>query len=157
MPPLSRTSFFGDASAALRRRREGVGPGGRLDRIHSPKVHGSPAATTGCFGFPLMSPRSSVTHPRPRVSTENLISELASLDTDAARRKFLGRNRSPVRSDIVKKLAPAVVDKIRTDARAALRLAETAVLIARKLRRKEDIALALRAKANALFASDDNL
>ena len=104
-----------------------------------------------------MSPRSSPTQPRRRVSTENLISELASLDTDAARRKFLARNRSLVRSDIVKKLAPAVVDKIRTDARAALRLAEAGVLIARKLRRKEDIALALRAKANALFASDDNL
>ena len=104
-----------------------------------------------------MSPRSSPARSRRRVSTENLISELASLDTDAARRKFLARNPSLVRSDIVKKLAPAVVDKIRTDAHAALRLAEAAILIARKLRRKEDIALALRAKANALFASDDNL
>src|SRR5713226_5416757 len=104
-----------------------------------------------------MSPRSSLTYPRRRISAENLIRELGSLETDAARRKFLAHNRSLVRSHIVKLLAPAVVDQIRTDAHAALRLAEAALLIARKLRRKGDIALALRAKANALFASDDNL
>src|SRR6267378_6912634 len=92
-----------------------------------------------------------------KMSEAELVSELGALQDEAARRKFLARNRSLVRSDIVKKLAPAVVDKIRTDARAALCVAETAVLIARRLRRKEEIALALRAKANALFASDDNL
>ncbi len=92
-----------------------------------------------------------------RASVEKLISELASLDTDAARRKFLARHPSIIRSGVVKQLAPAVVAQIRTDAHAALRLAEATVLIARKLRRKEDVALALRAKANALFASRDNL
>jgi CHAT domain-containing protein len=104
-----------------------------------------------------MPPRSVLTAPRRRASQEELISELASLDTDIARRKFLARNRSLVRSETVKQLAPAVVDKIRTDAHQALRLADAALLIARRLKRKEDIALALRAKGNALFACDDNL
>src|SRR5579864_3289823 len=103
-----------------------------------------------------MSSRSSLTYPRRRISLENLIGELKSLDTDAARRKFLARNRSLLRSEVVKQLAPAVVDALRTDAHAALRLAEATLLIARKLRRKEDLALALRAKANALYASRDN-
>jgi len=40
--------------------------------------------------------------------------------------------------------------------RKALFLAEGTLLIARKLRRKEEIALAMRAKANALYASGDN-
>src|SRR6266436_2870470 len=104
-----------------------------------------------------MSPLGSLTSPRRRISVENLIGELESLETDAARRKFLARNRSLLRSDVVKQLAPAVVDALRTDAHAALRLAEATVLIAHKLRRKEDLALALRAKANALYASRDNL
>ncbi len=104
-----------------------------------------------------MSPLGSLTSARRRISMENLIGELGSLETDAARRKFLARNRSLVRSDVVKQLAHAVADTLRTDAHAALRLAEAAVLIARKLRRKEDLALALRAKANALYASRDNL
>src|SRR6202008_3137175 len=38
----------------------------------------------------------------------------------------------------------------------ALRLAEAALLIAQKLRRKEDLALAFRAKANALSACGEN-
>ena len=104
-----------------------------------------------------MSARSSLTYPRRGTSVENLIGELGSLETDAARRKFLARHPSLLRSDIVKQLAPAVVDKIRTDVRAALRLAEATVLIARKLRGKEGLALALRAKANALFACRENL
>jgi CHAT domain-containing protein len=94
---------------------------------------------------------------RSRASTEKLIAELASLDSEAARRKFLAGHRGLVRSEVVKELAPAVVDAIRTDAHAALRLAEATVLIARKLRRKEEVAMALRAKGNALFACDDNL
>jgi CHAT domain-containing protein/Tfp pilus assembly protein PilF len=89
-------------------------------------------------------------------SADELISQLAQLETDAARKKFLSRHRSLVRSQVVKKLAPLVVDKIRADTRGALHLAEATLLIARRLRRKEDLALALRAKANALYASGDN-
>ena len=89
-------------------------------------------------------------------SEDKLISELAKIDTDAARRQFIGRHRSLVRSQIVGRLAPMVVEKVRVDTRQALRLAEAAVLIARRLRREEDLALALRAKGNALHLSGNN-
>src|SRR4029077_18824048 len=45
---------------------------------------------------------------------------------------------------------------IRVDTREALHLAEAAVLIARRLRRKEVLAVGIRAKANALYACGDN-
>ena len=86
-----------------------------------------------------------------------MASELANLQSEADRRKFLTRHKSLLRSQVVKRLAPLVVEKIRVDAKQALLLSEGTLLIARKLGRKEDIALALRAKGNALFASDDNL
>ena len=90
------------------------------------------------------------------VPAEKLISELASIDSDAVRRKFLGRHPSLVRSEIVERLARLVVERVRVDTREAVHLADTAVLIGKKLRRKESIALGLRAKANALYASGDN-
>ena len=96
--------------------------------------------------------------PRSRVklSEADLASELGALESDADRRRFLARNKSLLRSEVVKRLAPLVVDKIRADTSLALRLAEGTLLIAHRLRRKEDVALALWAKANALYASGDN-
>ena len=96
--------------------------------------------------------------PRSRVklSEADLASELGALESDADRRRFLARNKSLLRSEVVKRLAPLVVDKIRADTGLALRLAEGTLVIAHRLRRKEDVALALRAKANALYASGDN-
>src|SRR5258705_3818261 len=92
-----------------------------------------------------------------KVSEAELVSELGALQDEAARRKFLTGHKSLLRSEVVKRLAPLVVEKIRVDAKQALLLSEGTLLIARRLRRKEEIALALRAQANALFASDDNL
>jgi CHAT domain-containing protein len=92
-----------------------------------------------------------------KVSEAELASELGALQEETARRKFLARHKSLLHSEVVKRLAPLVVERIRVDAKQALLLAEGTLLIARKLRRQEEIALALRAKANALFASDDNL
>jgi CHAT domain-containing protein/Tfp pilus assembly protein PilF len=87
---------------------------------------------------------------------EELISELAGLGSDAARKKFLSRHKALVRSEVVKRLAELVVEKIRVDTRQAVSLADAALVIARKLRRKEDMALGLRARANALYASGEN-
>jgi CHAT domain-containing protein len=91
------------------------------------------------------------------VSEAHLVSELGAIQDEVARRQFLTRHKSLLHSEVVKRLAPLVVEKIRIDAKQALLLAEGTLLIARRLRRKEEIALALRAKGNALFASDDNL
>src|SRR5882757_6625992 len=92
-----------------------------------------------------------------KVSEAELVSELGALQEEAARRKFLTGHKWLLRSEVVKRLAPLVVERIRVDPKQALLLSEGTLLIARRLRRKEEIAVALRAKANALFASDDNL
>ena len=93
----------------------------------------------------------------PRTSEAELAAELGGMQSGVARRKFLAANRSLTHPGIVERLAPLVVDTIRTDAKQALLLAEGTLLIARKLRRKQDIATALRAKGNALFACNDTL
>ena len=93
---------------------------------------------------------------RQKISVNKLLPELTRLENDADRRKFLSRHPMLVRAKVVEQLAPLVVDAIRVDPREALRLAQTVVLIARKLRRREGLALALRAKANALYACGDN-
>ena len=89
-------------------------------------------------------------------SDDKLIAKLADIKTDFARRQFLRRHRSLLRSQIVGQLAPMVVDKVRVNTRQALHLAEAALFIARQLRRKEDLALALRAKGNALHLLGKN-
>ncbi len=85
-----------------------------------------------------------------------LLPELMQLENDADRQEFLSRNPKLVHAEVVQELAPLVVKKIRLDAREALRLAEGAVLIAQTLGEQESVALALRAKANALFACREN-
>jgi CHAT domain-containing protein len=87
---------------------------------------------------------------------EELFAELGRLETDAARRKFVARHKALVSKEVVKQLAELVVEKIRVDTREALALADAVLVIARVSRRKEDLALGLRAKANALYASGNN-
>jgi CHAT domain-containing protein/Tfp pilus assembly protein PilF len=89
-------------------------------------------------------------------SSEELFPALAKLETDAARRKFISRHKTLVSGAVVQRLADLVVEKIRVDTREALSLADANMLIARRLRRKQFLALALRARANALYASGDN-
>ncbi len=91
-----------------------------------------------------------------KIPREELFHQLARVENDAALRKFLSRHKSLVRSEVLKQLADLVLERIRVDTKEALRLAEAAVLIGRKLRRKEDIALGIRVKANALYACGDN-
>src|ERR1700758_3417449 len=89
-------------------------------------------------------------------SRGKLLTQLGSLGSGASRRNFLSRHTSLLHSEIVKQLADLVVERIRVNTAEALRLAEAALLIAQKLRRKEDLALAMRAKADALYACGDN-
>jgi CHAT domain-containing protein len=90
------------------------------------------------------------------MSVNELLPELTRPENDAGRQELLSRYPMLVREEVVEELAPLVVKTIRMDAREALRLAEIALLIAQKVGRKEGIALALRAKANALFACRQN-
>src|SRR6266852_1245294 len=89
-------------------------------------------------------------------SSDTLIAELGQLSSEPARRKFLAQHKTLIRPDVVEQLAKLVVQKVRVSTQEALCLAEAAVLIAKRLRRKEALALSLRAKANALYSSGDN-
>src|SRR5260370_18890333 len=89
-------------------------------------------------------------------SSDMLIAKIGQLSGETARRKFLARHKGLIRQEIVEQLAQLVVHQVRVSTQEALHLAEAAVLIAKRLRRKEALALALRAKANALYSSGDN-
>jgi CHAT domain-containing protein/Tfp pilus assembly protein PilF len=91
-----------------------------------------------------------------KTTREELLLQLARIESDPDRRKFLALHKALLCSEVVKQLADLVLEKIRVDTKEALHLAEAAVLIGSKLRRKEDIALGTRAKANALYACGDN-
>ena len=93
---------------------------------------------------------------RAEILLNELLPALTQLENDADRQALLSRHPILVCAEVVQELAPLVVKKIRLDAREALRLAEGAVLIARTLGQEESVALALRAKANALFACREN-
>jgi CHAT domain-containing protein/tetratricopeptide (TPR) repeat protein len=89
-------------------------------------------------------------------SSDTLIAKLGQLTGETPRRKFLAKHKGLIRQEIVEQLAQLVVHQVRVSTQEALHLAEAAVLIAKRLRRKESLALALRAKANALYSSGDN-
>jgi CHAT domain-containing protein/tetratricopeptide (TPR) repeat protein len=89
-------------------------------------------------------------------SNDTLMAELGQLSGEPERRKFLAQHKKLIRQEIVEQLAQLVVQKVRVSTQEALHLAEAAVLIAKRLRRKEALALGLRAKANALYSSGDN-
>ena len=92
---------------------------------------------------------------RTRIPIESRIAELAQLSSDAARRKFLAKHPKLIRQSTIEQLAQLVVQRVRVSTQEALHLAEAAILIAKRLRRKEAHALALRAMANALYSTGD--
>ena len=93
---------------------------------------------------------------RSAASTRNAIAQLARLSTEADRRKFFTRHRGLIRKEFVEQLAELVVERVRVSTQEALHLADAAILIARRLKRKDALAPSLRAKANALYSSGDN-
>src|SRR4029077_19309067 len=108
------------------------------------------APATRGSGIPLMPATLK------KKSIDILIAELGQLSSEPARRKFLAEHKILIRQKTVEQLAQLVVPKVRVSTLDAFRLAEAAVLIAKRLRGKEALALALRAKANALYSSGDN-
>ena len=92
---------------------------------------------------------------RTKNSTDVLIAELGQISSEAARRKFLSKHPKLLRQSTVEQLAQLVVQRVRVSTKEALCLAEAAILIAKRLRRKEARALALRAMANALYSTGD--
>ncbi|HET8925756.1 MAG TPA: CHAT domain-containing protein [Candidatus Acidoferrum sp.] len=89
-------------------------------------------------------------------SIDMLIDELGKLSSEPARRKFLAQHKNLIRQKTIEQLAQLVVQRVRVSTQEAFHLGEAAVLIAKRLRGKEALALGLRAKANALYSSGDN-
>src|SRR5712664_2484398 len=93
---------------------------------------------------------------RTKNSSDTLIAELGQLSSEPSRRKFLAQHKSLIRHEIVEQLAQLVVQKVRVSTQVALHFAQAAVLIAKRLLRKESMALGMRAMANTLYSSGDN-
>jgi CHAT domain-containing protein len=91
-----------------------------------------------------------------KVAPEELFSRLGQMESEAERVKFLARHKSLAQPEVLQQLSELVLEKIRVSTREALHLADAALLIARKLRGRENLALGLRTKANALYASGEN-
>jgi tetratricopeptide (TPR) repeat protein len=90
---------------------------------------------------------------RPAAGTgRRLDADLALLADHRSRRRFLARYPGLVRAETVARLSDSVPRKVRVNAAEAMALAEVAEMIARRLRRPQALAQALRAKGNALYA-----
>jgi hypothetical protein len=82
---------------------------------------------------------------------EGLFEKLASLPDEASREAFLVEHPDILDPAVVMELAEAVRTGVRVDVQQALRLAEVAVVIAKKLGDADALGRSLRSKANALY------
>jgi CHAT domain-containing protein/predicted negative regulator of RcsB-dependent stress response len=89
---------------------------------------------------------------KPSRDKGRLLKELTELSAGSSQQKFLSRHPSLLRSEVVSELAEKVREQVRVDVPQALRLADAALAIAKKLNDKESLATAFRAKANVLYA-----
>lgn len=88
--------------------------------------------------------------------SKSILSKISQLSDAPSRKRFLAHNRRLSSPEIVEHLAIKAREQIRIEPRRALNLAEFALLLSLRLRKPEIRALALRAKANALYASGKN-
>src|SRR5258708_13013562 len=119
-------------------------------RGYAPKVHRAIGANLGGTGMPLMPTTQK------KASPEDLFPQLGQIESEPALRKFLSRYKSLARPEVITQLSSLVLEKIRVNTREALHLADAALLIARRLRRKKGLAEGLRTKPNALYACGQN-
>jgi tetratricopeptide (TPR) repeat protein len=82
---------------------------------------------------------------------EGLFEKLGSLPDEPSREAFLVQHPDSLDPAVVMELAEAVRTRVRVDVPQALRLAEAAVVIARKLGDADALGRSLRSKANALY------
>ena len=91
--------------------------------------------------------------PKTRLVDKNLLSKILRLSDIKSRNRFFLRHRRLCKPEVVETLTAAVREQIRIDPHQALNLAEFSVMLSQRLRKPEIHGLALRAKANALYAS----
>ncbi len=86
-----------------------------------------------------------------QLALEDLITQLDGQPNEAAKKDLLLRRRQWISMETVRELDEAVRAALRVDVQRALRMADMALLIAVELEADEAMALAHRAKANALW------
>jgi CHAT domain-containing protein len=86
----------------------------------------------------------------------SILRQLTLLNDDAARNRFLRRHPGLARKGIALHLIDIVRPQLRSNTRYALALAEVAIVIARRARSRDTLALSLRLKANALYILGEN-
>jgi tetratricopeptide (TPR) repeat protein len=87
---------------------------------------------------------------------ETIAEDLGKLGDVRSRARYIARRRECRRAQIVSQLIEASRTNLRIDARKSLSLADAAIAIARRLRRKNDLAIGLRSKGNALYVLGEN-
>ncbi len=85
-----------------------------------------------------------------------LYEELARTQSQAEREQLIEEHEGLHSAEVVSELARKVVERVRVDTHQARALAESALVIANRLGGAEEIALGLRAKANALYMSGEH-
>jgi CHAT domain-containing protein/tetratricopeptide (TPR) repeat protein len=88
--------------------------------------------------------------------SEKLLRELADLPAESSRNKFIAAHPRLLQDAVVEQLNERVRGKLRENAREALSLVETSVLIARRLHNQAALGRSLRSKANALYMLGEN-
>jgi CHAT domain-containing protein len=96
-----------------------------------------------------------LTPPREEIGKEQLLEKLMALEDEAMRSDFLARHPLLLQSEVVTELTELVREQVRVDVQLALRQANAALSIASKLDDKQALALAKRAKANALYVKGE--
>lgn len=94
--------------------------------------------------------------PRRQLDETELLKKLVDLKGETSRTRFLSRNQTLLRAEIVTRLTEQVREQVRVNVSLALRLADIALTIADQLEDGESRARALRAKANVLYAKGDH-
>jgi len=78
--------------------------------------------------------------PEPTAPSEVVIEELARTQNESERERLVSSNPTLLSAEVVTDLLAKVVERVRVDIPQARSLAESALLIARKLGGKEEIA-----------------
>src|SRR6267378_2570290 len=150
MPPSGGNAVFRIPLAPLCGGGCGTRSGAGFHRLHPAEMHRAAPAPAGRAWFLLM-----MLAPRAKKTSGSLIAGMGQLSTDIERRNFLAKHPKLISQSTIEELAQLVVQRVRVSTKEALHLAEAAMLIAKRLRRKEAQPLALRAMANALYSTGD--
>jgi tetratricopeptide (TPR) repeat protein len=90
------------------------------------------------------------------VLSDGLLQAMLRLTGYAERARFIVEHPELIRSEVVSSLAERVPRLIRADLKAAAAAADFALLLARRIKSGDSMALAFRAKANVLHVSGEN-